>query len=48
MHYCTTCGHHHGQGSGWVKCIAVTKTETGGARRCTCQGPATDNQQRTQ
>lgn len=39
MHYCPTCGHHHGQDTGWAKCMAITTTDTGGARRCTCPGP---------
>ncbi|MET4095135.1 hypothetical protein ABIB51_002061 [Arthrobacter sp. UYCu712] len=40
MHsYCTRCGHFHGRDGSWSKCIAVTRTEAGGAKRCACSGP---------
>lgn len=38
MHYCPTCGHYHGQGDVWVRCLAVLTSETGGASRCACPG----------
>lgn len=43
MHYCPACHHFHGQGDHWAKCLAITRSETGGAQRCTCHGPT--NQQ---
>lgn len=43
MQYCPTCSHFHGQDGGWVKCLAITTTEAGGARRCACSGPKPSN-----
>ena len=35
MRHCAHCGHWHDG-----KCQAITHTETGGARRCCCDGQA--------
>lgn len=34
-HYCTQCGHHHGQGNDWPSCGAYHNTDDG-FRRCGC------------
>jgi hypothetical protein len=34
MWLCNSCGHYHGAN----RCQAITETETGGARKCSCTG----------
>ncbi len=35
--HCQACGHHHRTRDS--PCQAITETEAGGARRCTCPHP---------